>query len=304
MRDGFLVRSGRIFDRMEQRFSSDATARYGAVTLVAVFLGTLLLIEARRQGWLPESWNEFVTTSHFHGISVAFTVLLIFEVIELVFSLPRSVTAAAGKQFEIMSLILIRQSFKELGDLSEPITWDAGASAAVMKIFSDATGALLIFGLLGLFYRIQRRRGEGDLSAGETGTFVGVKKLIALMLLGILVAIGLYVVWDSFAGGGGLPACLKTFYSTFFISFYTILIFADVLIVLVSLRYSKAYDTAFRYFGFAVATVMIRLALTAPRFIDAAIGVGTMLFALVLIWIDDRLGGEFPHAEEVHADMD
>ena len=215
---------------MEQRFSSDATARYGAVTLVVVFLGTLLLIEARRQGWLPESWNEFVTTSHFHGISVAFTVLLIFEVIELVFSLPRSVTAAAGKQFEIMSLILIRQSFKELGDLSEPITWDAGASAAVMKIFSDATGALLIFGLLGLFYRIQRRRGEGDLSAGETGTFVGVKKLIALMLLGILVAIGLYVVWDSFAGGGGLPACLKTFYSTFFISFYTILIFADVLI--------------------------------------------------------------------------
>ena len=77
-----------------------------------------------------------------------------------------------------------------------------------------------------------------------------------------------------------------------------------VLIVLASLRYSRAYDTAFRYVGFAVATVMIRLALTAPRFIDAAIGVGTMLFALVLIWIDDKLGGEFPHAADSYPEMD
>ena len=49
---------------------------------------------------------------------------------------------------------------------------------------------------------------------------------------------------------------------------------------------------------------MIRLALTAPRFIDAAIGVGTMLFALCLIWVDDRLRQYFPHAEDDPQELD
>ncbi|HSN54167.1 MAG TPA: hypothetical protein VLT32_05825, partial [Candidatus Sulfomarinibacteraceae bacterium] len=65
----------------------------------------------------------------------------------------------------------------------------------------------------------------------------------------------------------------------------TLLIFADVLIVLISLRSSITYPVVFRYFGFAVATVLIRLALTAPRFIDAGLGITAALFALALTWL-------------------
>jgi len=134
--------------------------------------------------------------------------------------------------------------------------------------------------------------------------FVAFKKLIALALLVVLAVIGVVVIWDAFSIGGGLVGCFRAFYSNFFTSFYTILIFADVLIVLASLRYSRAYDFAFRYFGFTVATVMIRLALTAPRFIDTAIGVGTMVFALFLIWTDDRLRQFFPHADDDPQELD
>ncbi len=120
----------------------------------------------------------------------------------------------------------------------------------------------------------------------------------------VLLVIGIVVIWDAFSNGGGLVGCFKAFYSSFFTSFYTVLIFADVLVVLASLRYSRAYDFAFRYFGFTVATVMIRLALTAPRFFDAAIGVGTMLFALFLIWTDDRLRQFFPHTADDPKELD
>lgn len=304
MFQAILKHSSAIFDGIEVHFNSDRSNRLGAGGLVCLFLGALAVIEAGRQGWLPQSWVQQLSGSHFHAISFVFTVLLILEVIELVLSLPNSVTAAAGKQFEIMSLILIRQSFKELGDLSEPITWAGGGSEAVFKIFSDATGALLIFGLLGLFYKIQRRRHEAESSDPRMQSFVAIKKLVALALLLILVVIGVVVIWDAFSNGGGLVGCFRAFYSSFFTSFYTILIFADVLVVLASLRYSRAYDFAFRYFGFTVATVMIRLALTAPRFIDAAIGVGTMLFALCLIWIDDRFRQFFPHTENDPRELD
>ena len=70
-----------------------------------------------------------------------------------------------------------------------------------------------------------------------------------------------------------------------FEAFYPVLIFADVLIVLISLRYTAAYPVVFRYFGFAVATGLVRLALTAPRVIDAALGVAATLFAIALTWV-------------------
>lgn len=299
-----LKHSNTIFDDVEGRLTSDRSTRFGAAALVVLFLSALAVIEAGRQGWLPQAWAEQLSGSHFHAISFVFTILLILEVIELVLSLPNSVTAAAGKQFEILSLILIRQSFKELGDLSEPITWSGGGSDAVIKIASDATGALLIFALLGLFYRVQRRRHEAESSDPTMGGFVAFKKLIALALLLVLAVIGVVVIWEAFNSGGGLVGCFRAFYSKFFTSFYTILIFADVLVVLASLRYSRAYDFTFRYFGFTVATVMIRLALTAPRFLDAAIGVGTMVFALFLIWVDDRLRQYFPHSEDDPQELD
>jgi hypothetical protein len=54
---------------------------------------------------------------------------------------------------------------------------------------------------------------------------------------------------------------------------------------LISLRYNISFPVVFRYFGFAVATVLIRLALTAPRVIDAALGVVATLFAIALTWV-------------------
>ena len=62
----------------------------------------------------------------------------------------------------------------------------------------------------------------------------------------------------------------------------TVLIFADVLMVLISLRYSTTYHIVFRNSGFAVATVLIRLALIAPAPVNALLGIASALFALGL----------------------
>ena len=53
-----------------------------------------------------------------------------------------------------------------------------------------------------------------------------------------------------------------------------------MLLVLVSLRYSSSYEILFRNSGFAVATVVVRLALTAPPFFNVLLGVGAMVFAI------------------------
>jgi hypothetical protein len=99
------------------------------------------------------------------------------------------------------------------------------------------------------------------------------------VLLASLLVIAVNVAWAWFTTGDE---------KSFFEVFYTLLIFADVLIVLISLRYSVAYAVVFRYFGFAVATVLTRLALTAPRMVDAGLGVTATIFAIALTWVYNR----------------
>jgi hypothetical protein len=83
---------------------------------------------------------------------------------------------------------------------------------------------------------------------------------------------------------------------SFFEVFRTLLIFADVLIVLISLRCSVAYPVVFRYFGFAEATVLIRLALTAARALDAGLDVTATIFAITLTWVFNKTGSGGPQA--------
>ena len=66
----------------------------------------------------------------------------------------------------------------------------------------------------------------------------------------------------------------------FFEIFFTVLIFSDILMVLISLRYSSTYSFVFRNSGYAVATVFIRLALTSPNHVSVLLGVGAAVFAL------------------------
>jgi len=292
-----LARSSLLFDRLEARWEDLANQRLIATGLTVVFLLGVVFIELNRRGWLPPGIAEHVPTKHFDAIIWAFTLLLLAEVISLIFALAKSVATAVGKQLEIMSLILVRQSFKELSRFPEPIEWSDGVRDQVLYILSDAFGALAIFAIL-VIYTLQQRHQPISRDEGERSSFIAAKKLIALALLLGLAIIFVHVAasWNAGAISGTLVNALST---DFFEIFYTLLIFADVLIVLISMRYSTAYPVVFRYFGFAVATVLIRLALTAPRFIDAALGITAAVFAVCLTWVYNRAATSYAGQQSV-----
>jgi len=78
-----------------------------------------------------------------------------------------------------------------------------------------------------------------------------------------------------------------------------------VLVVLVSLRYSSTYHVVFRNSGFAIATVLIRLALIAPAPINALLGVSSALFALGLTVAYNAFAPllDAPHGPHPHEDV-
>ena len=179
-----------------------------------------------------------------------------------------------GRQFEILSLILLRQSLKELVHASEPIRWEA-LRPFVPTMVADATGAVVVFALVGLFYKLQR---EGDEAASEPEPqFAASKEAVALVVLAIFVYFAVRGIGEAVLGHEGTAA-----YDDFFGSLYTVLVFADLLIVFLSLRHRFTYEDVFRSSGYAVVTVLIRIALTAPPFLNVALGVGATVLGVAL----------------------
>ena len=267
--------SERLFNTIEESLEGPAARRWIGTVLITSFFTALVVIEINRQGWLPAPVRGRLPTNHFYAVDVAFTLYLVIEVIELVLGLATSVADALGKQFEIFSLIMLRQSFKELVDFQEPIQWSLGDDAtreAVQRVVADATGALAVFAIVGFYYSIQRHQRITE-TVAEQRRFVSYKKLVANVLLVVFLGLGVYTVTQFVSNGATIA---------FFDTFYTVLIFSDVLIVLLSLRYSTTYYVVFRNSGFAAATVMIRLALAGPRYIDALLGIGAALFGVAL----------------------
>lgn len=137
-----VVLSGR-FDRIEAFWEEIMVRRYLGPVMVLVYLLTIGVIELKRRGLLPPGLAGLIPQSHIDAVHVAFSFLLFFEVIELIFGLSRSVSRALGKQLEIFAVILLRNSFKSFAGVEEPISWD-GMSGHMLPLLSGAFGALAI----------------------------------------------------------------------------------------------------------------------------------------------------------------
>lgn len=257
------------FDWLEQRFESDGARKLTTDILVLLFFGGIGVAELMRRGIYFEQRD----VSHFMAVEVVFTGLLVIEIVGLVMGIVGSISNAMGKQIEILSLILLRDAFKQFSHFGEPLDWSQ-VEPYILQILADVGGALVLFVILGLYYRLQAHVPiTNDPSAQRS--FTAVKKLVALSMILTFVGVG---------AGDAVAIALGEETYPFFQTFYTIMVFADVLVVLLSLRYTSIYTVVFRNSCFTLTTVLIRLTLAAPPFHDVALGVAAGLIALFLAW--------------------
>jgi len=259
----------RLMDRLEKLFESSKNISILGTILALSFIFGVFAVEMNIRGFVPEFLERLTPTKHLVIIAQVFTLVLCFEVISLIFSFVHSVTISMGKQIEVLSLVLLREVFKEFSYFSEPIEW-VQAKPFLFPMISSAIGALILFIILGFYYRIyQARPITSDIE--ETRNFIKIKKNIAFFLLVSFISIIIYEAMLYIQTGQPNKA---------FETFYTLLIFSDILIILVSMRYSTSYLITFRNSGFAVATVFIRLALMSPPPYSALLGIGSALFVM------------------------
>ncbi|SHN68772.1 hypothetical protein [Desulfovibrio litoralis] len=266
-----------LFDILHHYIEHPKTERFISISLVIIFLVGILGIELNRQGLLPFSLAKYTPDNHFQSVNLAFTLILALEVIALVFAISNSVSRAIGKQLEILSLIFLRDAFKEVSKLGEPINAEANMEA-IVHIALYGVSALLIFICINIYYRIQSSQ-KLIRNPLDKLYYVMAKKVIALFLFFAFIGMAFWVVYAKLNYDINIQ---------FFEGFYTILIFADILLVLVGQIFMHTYYAAFRASGYVVTTMLMRLAIGAPELYDMALGLFATLFCLALTWATTR----------------
>lgn len=270
MKTFILSTSEKGFNFLRKGWENNRTNQLVSIILVLIFIiSTIVSYLDRANIIYLHSWDEYFSNPFF-SIEISFTLLLILELLSLIFVLPKSVAKSVGKQLELLSLIFIRAAFKEFSHIQN-FEWNALTEPFINMLFY-AFGAVVIFIMLGFNYKLQLHTPLTN-TEDDNKEFIQFKKLLALMLFVAFIIIGFYDILELFSTG---------FYPSSFHTFYTILIFSDIIIVLIALRYTLNYYKIFRYSAFVVATIFIRIALTTKPYFDVIVGIIAAIFVLTI----------------------
>jgi len=228
------------------------------------------------------------------AIYTPFSLILVYEIYLLLFYLPRSFTSCVSKQFEIISLIVIRKIFKDIPQMN--LTKDWINDAHNLELVIDLAGFLLLFLLIFLFNLSKQRLPKRPVEDPSLLRFISSKKIVSVALLAVLsiMSISTFGQWVLNIVNQHNIGRLD---SLFFNQFFTLLILADVVILLISFRYTEEYAKLIRNTGFIIATILIRLSFSAEGYLSMILILTGVSFALLILQIYNAM--EHPKQDSI-----
>lgn len=263
------------------------------IALVA-FLVHLLLIVAVDSGLIWTGTESSLLTDPVAAIYTPFSFILVYEVYLLVFYLPSSITVYVGKQYEIITLIIIRRLFKDLANIELSSEWFQIKSDLIFT--ADLIASLTLFLLIYLFGRLGSVRiAEMRLIDSEQARdatlhrFIGFKRTVATCLVPILAGMAFYSFfnWASLAitDTGDPSKKFKNINNIFFEDFFTALIIVDVILLLISFFNTDQFHKIIRNSGFVISTILIRQSFTIEGPISSMLIVVAVVFGLGVLLV-------------------
>ncbi len=287
VRSSLAAAYDRLYSEQRQAWLERAIVNVSALG----FLAHLALIFVARMLAQPPALLAGLSKNYLSAIYTPFSFILFYEVLMLIAALPHSTTQSIAKQYEIVSLIFIRRFFKDIAEL-EDIGKLAQLSPDVLPVFLDVAAGLVMFLLVTVFLHAGRRRAAPDTQPQESSElkkFIARKKAIAVGLTVLLVSLAVYSlgrfsleVWRVAYQHAQARIDLNTLFYT---EVFSVMIFTDVLIVILSLAVSDRYELVFRNAAFVISTILIRFSLTVERTYAATLAVSGMIFGILTLVI-------------------
>jgi hypothetical protein len=280
----------KLFDKLLSPSVKERSERLILTIAIISYIIHLLLIILVNQEIIQLESKLF--SNPIAAIYTPFSFILLYEVYLLVFFLPKSITTYIGKQYEIITLIVIRRIFKDIANLELDSDWFQNRYD--LQFTYDVATALILFVLIYFFY--QRNNQKEFLPGGlspetfkKITRFINLKKAVAIALLPIFVILACYTLftWVSetlYDYQNGILA-FENINNIFFDEFFTVLIIIDVLLLLFSFFYSDEFYKIIRNSGFVISTMLIKISFSEKGLVNNALIIGAVLFGYLILVI-------------------
>ena len=273
----------RLFSKLNSEKNKAAVERFFIYLAFLLFLLHLLIIFIADQTefypWLFEDLN----TNYLPALYTPFSIILVYEVYFMIMALPLSFTESIRKQFEIISLIVIRKVFKDISDFdSFSAIWQQ--MDQFLDVVFDLTGGLVLFFLVAIFFQASKNRKRFEKSI-QTEKFIKFKEVISLGLCILLFTLAFFAFYE-WGREVYLSAYTDYVYSLeldtlFFDDLFTVMIFTDVLIFIASFLYTNRYEVMFRNAGFIASTILVRISLSVDNEYGVLVAVGAVVVGIL-----------------------
>ena len=200
-----------------------------------------------------------LVSSPLSSLYTPFSILLVYEVYQLIRTIPDSFSSSVGKQYEIATLLVVRDILKRLSEVESSEGWEISSDLGFLLVECAAFLALFYTSLT--YFRISDKSTKSGDMSGDIAFFVEAKRLVAnfMLIVFLLTAAYSFFTWIASVqdGGGSVSRVI------FFLDFFTFLILADILILLVSYWFYTDFGNLARNTGFVLSTVIIRVAISS-----------------------------------------
>ena len=248
--------------------NTDAFLRRVAINFAILgFLLYLLFCVLYDLSFIESSDLDSFIDSYLDALYTPFSIILAYEVYELIRAIPESFSNSIGKQFEVVTLLVVRDIFKNLADIGDADNVSIDADVAFIAM--EAVAFVILFGTA-LYFRHQTSVAKKPSQQDESvRAFVQQKKHLAcgLAVVYIFVALYSFTTWLTGVVDGDTGLSRTVFFSDFF----TWLIVSDIVILLASYRHITDFPQLARNTGFILSTVIIRVGIGIPGYTGAAL---------------------------------
>ena len=200
-----------------------------------------------------------LVSSPLSALYTPFSILLVYEVYQLIRAIPDSFSSSVGKQYEIATLLVVRDILKRLSEVESSEGWEISSDLGFLLVECGAFLALFYTSLT--YFRISNRADKSGDMSDDIVIFVEAKRVVANTMLLVFLSVAAYSFWtwiESVQEGGGSVSRV-----IFFLDFFTFLILADILILLISYWFYTDFGNLARNTGFVLSTVIIRVAISS-----------------------------------------
>ena len=275
----------KIFDGIFSEGNRKIIESFTIWTATIGFIFHLSLVLLNNYSIINIGNESLLLTNPISAIYTPFSIILYYEIFLLIYFLPRSFTTSILKQFEIISLIIIRRIFYDIPKLDlDSGNWFNNPDN--IQITYDLISILILFFLIYLFNlvksRIENKKGNKSINQ-----FIDSKKIISIVLIPVMLCLFIIGIYNWYTIGMDSNFASSFYYvnEVFYNTFFSILIIADVFILLLSFLYTERYSQIMRNTGFIICTILIRLSFSSTGLTNLLLIVSSVLFGLLILKI-------------------